>query len=195
MKNLFHKNRGQAKRGLIEKQKKRLRHETSSDGAHLLFTAGQRSADLSSSFGQARKHLVNTIQVLLCLRPERPGECPHQKIFLDRHPRPQLAPFGDQTKVVKDSLVGRLESNVRSIEDDSALANGNESGQHFEGGGFAGTVGPDEADHLAALQLEVDIPNHLDRTISRLEILSCEQQSRIAAVCHLCSLVRQCKPR
>jgi hypothetical protein len=73
--------------------------------------------------------------------------------------------------MVKDSLVSWLGSDVASIKGDSPPADGNEPGQHPEDGRLASPVRPDDAGHLTAIQFEVNIPNHLDRTIGHIQIL------------------------
>src|SRR5579864_4182238 len=83
------------------------------------------------------------------------------------------------------SLMRWLRGYVASIENDSSLANRNESCQGLERGGLAGPVGPDHADDLATIQAEADAPNHLDPAIGDVEILHLKQSIWFVALSHL----------
>ena len=59
------KNRGnglwrQSHRGLVENKQARIGHQRTTDGEHLLFTAGKGASELTSPFCEARKLLINS---------------------------------------------------------------------------------------------------------------------------------------
>src|SRR5262245_55628967 len=66
-KNGVHDERSQTKRGLIQQQQTRMRHERATNGEHLLFTTAQCSTQLLSPFLQPWKQRENTLEFLCVL--------------------------------------------------------------------------------------------------------------------------------
>jgi hypothetical protein len=56
---LLHDNRRETRRGFVEQQEPRLRHQRATDRAHLLLAAGQRSGELPAPLFEAREELVD----------------------------------------------------------------------------------------------------------------------------------------
>src|SRR4051795_10184674 len=58
---LLDEQRRESQRGLVKKQEFRTRHQSSTDGNHLLFATGQCPADLPSTFAKAWEHFQHSI--------------------------------------------------------------------------------------------------------------------------------------
>ena len=86
MTDLLHDHRGQAQKRFVQQQDPRLRHQGSTDGHHLLFTAGQGTGQLLASLCQARKQGIDRIKPLLQkTTPLGQGHRAQQQIVLHRH--------------------------------------------------------------------------------------------------------------
>jgi hypothetical protein len=59
---------------------------------------------------------------------------------------------------------------ILPVEQYGALVRSHQAGDHIEDRGLAGAVGAEQADRLAALQIQADILHHLARAIAFAEI-------------------------
>jgi hypothetical protein len=113
------------------------------------------------------------------------GECTHQKIFLHRHPGPQLPAFGNKREVMSHAFIRWLGRDVLSIENDFASSDRQQSRERFEKGCLAGAVRSDEADDLPAMDFEAETPHNANRSVSHFELFNFEQSIRILIFHHL----------
>src|ERR1700686_1675892 len=88
--------RGQPHRRLVEQDHRRLRHQRSSDGGHLLLAAGGIARKAGSAVLKARKIAIDLFQCIACgdtrgLAGERSGE----QVFLNGQMRKAVPPLHD----------------------------------------------------------------------------------------------------
>ena len=75
---------------------------------------------------------------------------------VDIFPDFEIAVDGEEVREVADVLLGfgGLAGDINVVDGDGAGSGSEQSGDHFEGGGFAGTVGADEAEDFAGGDVE-----------------------------------------
>src|SRR6185437_6332697 len=97
--------------------------------------------------------IINALSAIGAIHLSKPAA--EIEIFLDLH-------FGIKRHVFRQiaqafaHLFG-LVKNVESIDSCAATGRRHVTGEHADGGGFPGPIGPEESDHLSFAHLEIDV--------------------------------------
>src|SRR5271155_2841075 len=87
--------------------------------------------------------------------------------------------------MMEDATMRVLGSDILAVEENFALAGGEQAGQAFQGGRLAGAVWSDQADHFAAAHAQAEAPDDLNRAVSDIEVFDFEQAILAAHGGHL----------
>ena len=160
--------RRQSERQLVAQQQPRIGHQAAADRRHLLLPARQRRRGQVAQFMQARKQLVDALEI------PRPGALAvgaEQKILLDRKARKQPASFRHHCDAQPHDLVRRLAPDRLTVEHHHLRRSRQSAGDRAQKRGLAGAVGADDGDRLALLDGDIDVEQRLEVAVEGGEIL------------------------
>ena len=139
----------EAKRRLVERQELRLSHQRAADGKHLLLAARHRAGGLRCTLMQSRKQREHPLKSLLAQRPCARIEGAEHQVFHHGEFGKYLAPLRRQADAGGDAIVRRHTRDIFALVTDRPLHQRDQAGHRPHGGGLAGAVSTEEADHLA----------------------------------------------
>ena len=176
LQHLAHDQRRQAKRGLVQQQQARARHQRAADGQHLALAARQGGGHLRAPLPQAREDgedLVHALR-LVAQAPAPAREAAQQQVVLHRHLAEQLALFGHQGHAVGHHDLDAGACDALAVQMDLAAR-----GQQAHGGrqqrGLACAVGADDGDDLAAAHIQIHLVHRLHGTVGHAQALELQK--------------------
>ncbi len=159
----------EAEGGLVEEQDPRSGHERASDRQHLLLAAREGAALLAGPLPETGEEPVDVLHLLEVLDLGT-GEPAHQQVLVDRQAREDPATLRRLPDSLADDFVGRNVGDVGALELHPAGARVEQAADGLESGGLAGAVGADQGHDLAAVDLEGDPPEGVDRAVEGVDV-------------------------
>jgi hypothetical protein len=132
-------------------------------------------ADLAQA--EAVDQVVEPLPALLAGHVASGFEDRHQVLF-DRELAEDARVLGEVAHPGAGSEVHRQPGDVAAVERDGAAVGVDEADGHAEAGGLAGSVGPEEADDLALVDVELDPVHHLATAVPLLQGADFQQGHR-----------------
>src|SRR3989442_1721491 len=129
---------GEAERWLVEQEEPWPRHETPSDGEHLLLAAGEGARSLPLALPESREEAEHAVEARPASGPGIGGPRAHLEVLPDGEARKQLAAFGNGREPQRDDLSGREAGERPAPEDGVPAPDWDETGQGAEGRRLAG---------------------------------------------------------
>ena len=160
--------RREAERRLVEHQQLRFAHQRAADGKHLLLAAGERSAELLAALHQQRKIMEDFLELgRVALR--RMEQAAADKILVHGQPRKDVAAFRAEANAAAQHVV-RARGKRRAVPRDGAAAHGHDARDGEQRGALARSVGAEQRDDFARPDLESNLLENLDRTVTGVDL-------------------------
>lgn len=102
--------------------------------------------------------------------------CAHGEIFRHGHAREHLPSLRHVRKAHGDDAAGVGLAQIVPVIDDRAALDRHEAGDGVQRGGLSGTVGPDERDDLAVVDLHADAAQRLHSAVRHLQIFNLQHR-------------------
>ncbi len=166
---LLNDDRRQPQRRLVEQQQLGLAHQRAGDGEHLLFATGHGAAALLVAFLQAWEEFEHMVELLLEVRLAG-EETAHGEVFLHRQPGEDPTAFRYHGNRLAHDVAGLLAHQLLALEANAAAARLWRTAERHQQGGFARTVGTDQSDDFALLDLHVDVVQGLDLAVEGRDV-------------------------
>ena len=137
----------------------------------MLLAAGKRSGDLAAALLQAGELLKHALHVALNIAALA-GERAHVQIFLNGHLQEHPASLRDQCKPLGDDLVaGNVVQGLAHEVDMAGLAP-QQAGDGVQRCGLTGTVGADQSNDLALVDLKGDTLDGVDAAVIDVDVIN-----------------------
>ena len=147
--------RRHAERRLVEHQNLRLRHQAARDGQHLLLPAGEIAGDIVHALAQHGKQRSHRLHAAPRVSFAGDGIGAEREIFRNRHAGENLAPLGHLRDAAAQRARPAAAPRSRPPRAEWSPLEGRSSPEiGFRQRRFAGAVGAQQRDDLAALQRE-----------------------------------------
>jgi hypothetical protein len=163
---LIHKFGGETETRLIKHEQSGSGHKTSSDRSHLLFAAAESPGEGVTALVKATKRVVAFLKVLANTRFIGTHGGTHKKVFFDGHILEKASAFGDMDKSETGYGMAGEFSKILTEKVDCAVLEWDHPTESGEGGGFARAVGTDKGDNFLGVDLEGDLTQDGDATIT-----------------------------
>jgi len=154
---------------LVQEQNLRVERQRPADGQHLLLAAGKLVAVIASPFLEARKHLVDPLN-----RP-RPRLGNGRHVLLDRQRAKDIALLRHPADPCSRPLVRPEARDVLATEPERAAKAACDTDDGIDQRRLAGTVAPQQRQHLALRQAERHAWQHDRLAITGAQVLDGEQ--------------------
>src|SRR5690606_20896538 len=166
----------QAMAGLVQQQQARFQHERAAERHHLLFAAGQGAGGLAAALAQAREQRVDALATgLQRAFLAAPHVAAQVQVFLDRHFREHVAPFGHVGDAEFRHLVRRAPQQVLAVEADAPLDLVRQARYAAQQRALAGGVGADYRDEAAGRHAQVHAVQHRAAVVAGGQALDLQQ--------------------
>ena len=152
--------RRQAGRRLVEQQHRRAHHQGPAHGHHLALAARQRAGPLLAPLAQEGEEVAHLLEALR--EVARALVAAHLEVLLDGEPGEHVVVLRHVADAEPDEPVGLGRGDVGAPQGDRPAAHRHEAEERLEQRGLAGAVGPDDADQLAGVELEVAAVEDVD---------------------------------
>ena len=150
--------RREPERRLVEQEHVRRRDERAPDRELLLLPARERAGLAVAELRQHRKELVGARRAGSRLRSSAAGREPEAQVLLDGQLAEDPAALGDERDARPRDRLGSPAAERAAVEADVSCRRGDEAHDRVQRRRLAGAVRADQADDLAALQLEAQSP-------------------------------------
>ncbi len=177
LEDLFHHERCEPHRGLVEHEQLGAREHRPSDREHLLLAARERASQLPCALLEPRNHRVDLVDFARDLLIVIARERAHQQVFVHRQPGEDAAAFGAQRNAQPDERVRRRPCDVLATVEHAPARRLDEAGQRTERRGLAGAIGADQRDQFAFIDVEVDPFDGADAAVGDFQPLHIEQRA------------------
>lgn len=176
LENLFDNERRQSHGRFIEEHDLWTGHQRPGHRQHLLFPAAKGAAVLIPALFENGKKGIDVVNVLFdfFLIPAHEGA--HIEIFPDGQHWKYVAPFGNLTDSQLDNLVGLHLMNFMVVKEYFTATASDYSRNGHEGCAFTGPVGSDKRDDFTLVDLQTDVLDCQDITVSGLNIFQFQHQ-------------------
>ncbi len=166
----LHHQRRQAHRRLVEHEQLGPAHHRPTHGQHLLLATGEGAGRLGAALLEDREEREGRVEVgvdALVLA----GERTQAQVLLHGEPREDPPTLGGVRQTELDDVVGGDRGEVLALEGDRAGHRAQQARDGAQGGRLAGTVGADQRDDVALVDVEGDALDGLDLAVGHLEVL------------------------
>src|SRR4051794_2873780 len=167
----LHDHRGQTEAHLVDEQQPGLCNKCTADGKHLLLASGQDARlaiEALLELRQEREQLLLRECVALLLR--------ELEVIGNGHAEEEGAPFRDQREAAAREPVRGHRSDVVTCKADGAAQGRDQAGNGRQGRGLTGAVGAEQRDHLAGVDVEVQVAHHGGAQIAGVERLDLKKR-------------------
>ncbi len=169
--NLLNDDRCQTERRFIEQQQARACHQGTRNRQHLLLTTGEGPAQLATTLGKDREKFHDHVDILLDQDFIRAQISAHLQVLHDRHVRENPTAFRNLNDSHLDDLVTRQSMHRLALEKNLTRTWGDNPAKGHQRRGFTGTVGADQGNYLAFMDVKRDTFQRLDITVIRIDII------------------------
>ena len=167
---LLHQQRRKTHGRLVQHQHGGVAHQRAAHGQHLLFAAGHGAGQLLAAFLQAGEQLKDLFLVGgnggVGL-----GVGTHVQIFFHGHVQEHMASFGNMGKARFHDFMGAHALDALALVDHIAGLGFQQAGDGLQGGGLTGTIGTDQGDDLALIDLEGNALDGVDVAVVNVDVI------------------------